>query len=155
MNQSDEQFERYQILVEKFELPERDFYPNLSVCSLSTQQEYNQVLGLFLKIFPDEVDSQKASELQEFQISKLEGNLVAKIEEKVVGFLISGIINQVGYISYLGVDEHYRGCGVATALLQEFKEFLNHNQIKKVRCTIRKDNKKTLGYIKYLGFQLL
>jgi ribosomal protein S18 acetylase RimI-like enzyme len=150
-----DQFERYQIRVAQLRLPERDLHPDLTVCCLSKKMEYNRVLNLFLKIFPDEIDSQKAAELQELPVSGYEGNFLAKIGDKIIGFLISGIINQVGYIAYLGVEQVYRSRGVATALLQHFQAYLKERDVKKIRCTIRKDNQKTLGYIKYLGFELL
>ncbi len=150
-----DQFERYQIHIVQLKLPERELQPDLTVCCLSTKVEYNRVLNLFLKIFPNEIDSQKAAELQELGVSSYEGNFLAKIGDIIIGFLISGIINQVGYIAYLGVEESYRSRGVATALLQQFQAYLMEHNVGKIRCTIRKDNQKTLGYIKYLGFKLL
>jgi ribosomal protein S18 acetylase RimI-like enzyme len=150
-----DQFERYQIRVVQLQLPERELQPDLTVCCLSTKVEYNRVLNLFLKIFPNEIDTQKADELQELPVSGYEGNFLAKIGDMIIGFLISGIINHVGYIAYLGVEEAYRSSGVATALLQQFQAYLKERDVEKIRCTIRKDNQKTLGYIKYLGFELL
>lgn len=148
-------FNHYQILVEKLYLPDQKSPENLNVCSLSGRSDYNKVLSLFLKIFPDEIDSEKAVELRELQVSEIEGYFLAKIREEIIGFLITGIIKQVVYISYLGVIEQYRSRGVATALLKRFKSYLEQKNVKEIRCTIRKDNKKTVGYIKYLGFQLL
>jgi len=151
----DEFFERYQILIDRLNLPDRVLPKVLTICQLSDRNEYERVLSLFLKLFPDEIDSEKASELRQLQIPQFEGNFIAKINQEIVGFLISGIINQVGYISYLGVKASLRSQGIATGLLREFKAYLNKNNVKKIRCTIRKDNKKTLGYIHFLGFKQL
>jgi ribosomal protein S18 acetylase RimI-like enzyme len=148
-------FEHYQILVEKLNLPARDPIENLTICHLSGEPDYQKVLSLFLKIFPDEIDSEKASELRDLNVSEVESNFLAKINEEIIGFLISGIINKVGYISYLGIDTSHRSQGIATALLKQFKIYLEQKNVKKIRCTIRKDNKKTLGYIHFLGFRLL
>ncbi len=148
-------FNHYQILISKLVLPERQFPADIVVGCVRGQREYEIVLALFQKIFPDEIDTEKAAELHDLKVQSVEGHFIAKIDQKIVGFLITGIVNQVSYISYLGVLQDYRGQGVATALLQEYKAYLNEKNVEKIRCTIRKDNKKTLGYIQYLGFQLL
>ena len=122
---------------------------------MANKSEYGEVLARFLEIFPGEIDTSKAMELQQMSVPQFEGIFLAKLDQKIIGFLVSGIINQVSYISYLGVLARYRGQGVATALLEKYKSYLMQCGILKVRCTIRKDNKKTLGYIHYLGFRLL
>lgn len=89
------------------------------------------------------------------QITESEGTFLAKLGQEIIGFLVTGIINQVGYISYIGVLEEFRSRGIATALLKRFKEYLQAENVEKIRCKIRKDNQKTLGYIYYLGFKKL
>ncbi|MHA1648700.1 MAG: GNAT family N-acetyltransferase [Candidatus Helarchaeota archaeon] len=146
-------YEKYQIPIERLKLPSQHKpLKNLTICGLTERSEFQAVLRLFFKIFPDELDSEKAAELQDMQISQYEGSFVAKIHDKIIGFLISGIINNTGYISYLGVEEAYRGKGVGTALLREFKKYLKEKKIEYIKCTIRKDNEKTLNYIHSLGF---
>ena len=148
-------YKPYEILTDKVNLPDRLLPKNIEISTVSNRSDLNKLLDLFLKIFPDEIDSEKAMQLRALQIPKYDGCFIARIYDKIIGFLIAGITNQVGYISYLGVEDRYRGQGVATALLKHLKLYLKQNGVQKLRCTIRKDNKKTLGYIDFLGFQLL
>ncbi|NVM53366.1 MAG: GNAT family N-acetyltransferase [Candidatus Helarchaeota archaeon] len=150
----DEDYNQFQILIDQINLPERNLQDNITICNVSGKDDYHKVLDLFLMIFPDEIDSGKARDLREVQVEEYEGIFLAKLNDEIIGFLASGIYNQVGYITYLGVLEKFRSQGIATALLKRFKLYLNEKKVQKIRCKISKDNKKTLGYVHYLGFQL-
>jgi ribosomal protein S18 acetylase RimI-like enzyme len=146
-------YNQYHINIEELNLPDQNLPERVSVCNLSEKSEFNRVLSLFLRIFPDEIDSEKADDLQNIPISQSEGIFIAKLDQLIIGFLITGVINQVGYISYIGVLEQYRSSGVATALLEQFKSYLCRINVDKIRCKVKKDNFKTLGYIEFLGFK--
>lgn len=150
-----DEYHQFQIRVSQLNLPERTLSDSVVISNISGREDYHKLVDLFLKIFPDEIDSEKATDFRELQILETEGNFLAKSGQELIGFLITGIINQVGYISYIGVLDEFRSQGIATALLKGFKSHLNEKMVEKVRCKIKKDNKKTLEYIIYLGFQRL
>ena len=141
----------------RLNLPVQNISTEITIHSVTEKEEYNQLLDLFFGIFPDEIDSEKGMDLRDLPVDSIkgEGIYLAKLDQKSVGFLVTGIINKVGYISYIGVVEKYRSQGIATALLKRFKQYLNDNNVEKVRCKVNETNKKTLGYIKYLGFKKL
>lgn len=148
-------YEQFQILMNDLNLPEQNIPSDITIISVSGRDDYNKLLDLFFKIFPDEVDSEKGMDLRDLPVQYLagEGIYLAILNQEPVGFLVTGIINQVGYISYIGVLHNFQSRGIATALLKRFKQYLNENSVEKIRCKIREDNKKTLGYISYLGFK--
>jgi len=146
-------YSQYQITLYELNLPDQNLPDRVSICNLTSKSEFNRILNLFLKIFPDEIDSEKANDLQNIPISESEGIFIAKLDQLIIGFLITGVINQVGYISYIGVLDQYRSSGVATAMLKQFKSYLDEKKVTKVRCKVKKDNFKTLGYIEFLGFK--
>jgi len=148
---------QFQILISQLNLPKQHDLLEVKIHSVSGREDFNSLLNLFFRIFPDEIDSEKGRELQAFPVAKIQGEgiYLARVDHKPVGFLLTGIINRVSYISYLGVLLEYRSRGVATALLKRFVDYLHANRIEKIRCKVRKDNTKTLEYIKYLGFNKL
>jgi ribosomal protein S18 acetylase RimI-like enzyme len=150
-----DKYNRYQISVSAINLPERFPPERVMICTLTSQMDYKKVLSLFLQIFPNEVDLDKVLQLHELPRPLFEGAFIAKIEQEIIGFLISGQSNQIAYIMYLGVIEQYQSQGIATALLEQLKSYLKAKNIQIIRCSIRKDNVKTINYIKYLGFHLM
>lgn len=148
-------YEKYEVLVKRINLPNRNLPNNIVVCNLSGKSDFNIFFDLFLKIFPDEIDTEKAMTFREFKDTEFEGIFIAKLNQDIIGFLITGISDLIAYILYIGVLEEYRGLGISTALLKKFLLYLKIKKIQKIQCKIRKDNRKTLGYIKYLGFNLL
>lgn len=151
----DDAYLQFEIKVAQLELPERPQIPEIRICEVCTREEFHLLLDLFIKIFPDEMDSEKGLDLREIHIQPVvgEGIYLARLDQRVVGFLVTSIIRNASYISYLGVLQEYRSRGVATALLQRLKQYLHEKNIKTIRCKINKDNRKTIGYISYLGFQ--
>jgi ribosomal protein S18 acetylase RimI-like enzyme len=146
----------FQALLEEFNLPEQgSVLKGLEISRLPSRSEYNLLQNLFLEIFPDEFNFEKAKILQDLQVWQLVTIFIVRIKNQIIGFLITKIIEGIGYIFYLGILDEYRSQGVATALLNEFKVYLKEKQISKVQCKIRKDNEKVLHYIETLGFHLI
>ena len=148
-------YDRYQISAAALKLPDRHPPAEITISTLIDPRDYRKVLSLFLQIFPDEVDSDKALQLHELPQPHFEGMFLAKIQQQIIGFLITALSNQIAYISYLGIIQPYQHKAVATALLRRFVLYLKEQNIHAIRCSIKKDNLKTIGYINYLGFQLI
>ena len=148
-------YSRYQISAAALKLPDRHPPVEVVISTLKDPKDYQRVLTLFLQIFPDEVDSDKAMQLHELPQPQFEGLFLAKMQQQIIGFLITALSNQIAYISYLGIVQQYQHKAVATALLRRFAIYLEAQNIHTIRCSIKKDNLKTIGYINYLGFQLI
>ena len=151
-----ETYLNYEIVVDQLELPIRTYPHNLEIGTISNSTEYSKLLDIFLDIFPNSINSEKEGELRSFRNPNWEGTYIAKIDSKIIGFLITGIIpfiNPTAYILYLGVLKRYRSKGIATYLLNELKKVLKKKGIKKIQARIRNDNYIVLNYIKYLGFK--
>ena len=146
-------YKPYEILTDKVNLPDRLLPKNIEISTVSNRSDLNKLLDLFLKIFPDEIDSEKEMNIRDFREAEFDGLFIAKLKQNIIGFLISGISGKEGYILYIGVLKEYRSQGIATNLLNDFSNYLKVKNIQKIKCSINKENKKTLSYIKFLGFK--
>lgn len=100
------------------------------------------------------------------EMSRDENNyiLVARIEDKVVGFACLGIINneqkgykvkRVGYIYNLGVDEEFRRTGVGRKLVESAIDYFKTNECEAVDLNVFWFNSEALEFYKKLGFEVL
>jgi len=147
------QYKKYEISVDKLNLPVRKLPTNMTISNLRGKSNFNKLLNLFLNIFPDEIDSEKEMQLRDFREQNFNGLFIAEFNQEIIGFLISGISGVTGYILYIGVLNEYRSLGIATNLLNRFISYLNQKKVQNIQCNIREDNKKTLSYVTYLGFK--
>ncbi|MHA1271525.1 MAG: GNAT family N-acetyltransferase [Candidatus Helarchaeota archaeon] len=144
----------FEILVDQLNLPNHIPIPNLRILKNNFNQ--NELMDLFIEIFPNEIGSEKENQLRSIKNDKFEGTYVAVINNKIIGFLITAILTILepeAYILYLGVLKKFRSKGIATALLQKFKEDLIHKEIPKIQAKVKKNNYLVLKYIKFLGFK--
>lgn len=148
-----DKYGRYQINIAALKLPDRQPPAEIMISTLKDPKDYQKVLSLFLQLFPDEVDSDKAMQLRELPQPHFEGMFLAKVKQQVIGFLLTALSDQIAYISYLGIVPQYQHKAVATALLRCFAGYLQEQNIHTIRCSIKNDNLKTIGYVTYLGFQ--
>ncbi|MHA1310326.1 MAG: GNAT family N-acetyltransferase [Candidatus Helarchaeota archaeon] len=148
----------FEIDVNKLKLPDHPPIPNLKIVIFDETYSPNNLIDIFVKIFPDEINSEKENEFRHSKRKKYEGTYIALINEKIIGFLITGILtfnDPLGYILYLGVLKNFRSKGIATELLKRFKLDLNKKGVSKIQARIKKDNFLVLKYINYLGFKQL
>jgi ribosomal protein S18 acetylase RimI-like enzyme len=151
-----ENYLTFEVKVKEFNLPAQKEVDNLTINKVKTKYEYNDLLDLFNQIFPDEIDTEKEGELRSQKNSEYKGTYVAKINDTIVGFLMTGILDftdPVAYILYLGVSDEYRSKAIATNMLYRFKNDLIEKEIPKIQARISKNNKLVLSYIKFLGFR--
>ncbi|MBD3227961.1 MAG: GNAT family N-acetyltransferase [Candidatus Lokiarchaeota archaeon] len=142
--------------VNELDLPEVQPDPDVTIDMVSNSTEYNELLDIFKEIFPSDINSEKEGELRSRREYNYKGVYIAKLNDEIIGFLMTGIMNftgLIGYILYLGVLKEYRSKGIATLLLNRFKEKLKEKNIPKIQAKIRKDNQLVLNYIKFLGFK--
>lgn len=151
-----ENYLNLEVKVNEFNLPKQKQIDNLTISKIKTRSDYNDLLDIFNQIFPDEIDTEKEGELRSQKDLEYKGTYIAKINETIVGFLMTGILDftdPVAYILYLGVSNEYRSKGIATNMLYRFKNDLIEKNIPKIQARINKNNKLVLSYIKFLGFK--
>jgi ribosomal protein S18 acetylase RimI-like enzyme len=84
--------------------------------------------------------------------------MVAELDGKVVGFMISYIltlgfgIEKSAWIATLGVDPQYMGQGIGANMAREILKFYKSEGISNVYTSVRWDSTDLLSFFKTLGF---
>jgi ribosomal protein S18 acetylase RimI-like enzyme len=85
-------------------------------------------------------------------------NLVAEMDGKVVGYMISYItdgsfgVDRCAWIALFGVYPRLMGQGIGKALADEIFAYFKEKGVKEVFTTVRWDSTDLLSYFKTLGF---
>jgi N-acetylglutamate synthase-like GNAT family acetyltransferase len=85
-------------------------------------------------------------------------NLVAEMDGKVVGYMISYItsgsfgVDRCAWIALFGVYPKLMGQGIGKALAEEVFAYFKEKGVKEVFTTVRWDSTDLLSYFKTLGF---
>jgi predicted N-acetyltransferase YhbS len=85
-------------------------------------------------------------------------NLVAEMDGKVVGYMISYItsgsfgVDRCAWIAMFGVYPKLMGQGIGKALAEEIFGFFKENGVTEVFTTVRWDSTDLLSFFKTLGF---
>lgn len=85
-------------------------------------------------------------------------NLVAEMDGKVVGYMISYItsgsfgVDRCAWIAMFGVYPKLMGQGIGKALAEEIFAYFKENGVKEVFTTVRWDSTDLLSFFKTLGF---
>ena len=144
----------FQISVDEFNLPQQIPRDDLKVTRLFDKAEFDFLRKTFIEVFPEEIEVGKARVFRDLAIWQFLTIYVVKKKNSYIGFLITGIIEEAAYIFYLGVLAEYRSHGVATKLLEYYKNYLKERNIDEIQWKIKKDNFQCLEYVKRLGFEL-
>jgi ribosomal protein S18 acetylase RimI-like enzyme len=87
-----------------------------------------------------------------------DASVVAEIDDRVVGFMISYIlpggfgIEQSAWIATLGVDPKHMGQGIGKRLAEEIFSVYTEKGIKDIYTSVRWDSVDLLSFFKTLGF---
>ncbi|MCB4203979.1 GNAT family N-acetyltransferase [Deferribacterales bacterium Es71-Z0220] len=96
------------------------------------------------------------SEVTEFFVNNRESCFVAECEGKIVGFILSYVVNKAriryGYLVWLCVDSDYEAKGVASQLFDEFKTYMKDKGIKNLFVDVEKSNQRALNFFRRKGF---
>lgn len=81
--------------------------------------------------------------------------LVAEIDKKIVGFLLSEIydLTKLSVLTYLVVKPKYRNYKIGTKLIDSYLKELKKRKIKLVSLFAPKSNKKSLNFYEKAGFK--
>lgn len=81
--------------------------------------------------------------------------LLARDQERVVGFCVSKYDDGVIWLSWFGAEAESRGKGVGCALLEALAATLEARRAHKVWCDTRTENVESEGVLKRMGFRKL
>ena len=80
---------------------------------------------------------------------------VAKINNKIAGYLCANLIIDEGHILNLAVHPEYRGQGVASFMIGEMVEIMKDNSCRSVFLEVRASNEGARTIYEKFGFTLL
>ena len=118
-------------------------------------QQLNQLYEIEMECFKEEAFKKQhiASLLTNYNSI----SLVAKINDRIVGFIL-GIIHfernyLIGHILTIDVSPQYRRRGVAQSLLREIEKIFREKGVKSCRLEVREDNIAALRLYQKLGYK--
>lgn len=85
--------------------------------------------------------------------------LVAEKDDRVIGLIDGYLVDSdcyrenVGYLDHLCVDKKYRGQGVATMLIEKFKEKMKKRNVSYIKLNAFSTNFSATNLYKKLGFE--
>jgi len=107
-------------------------------------------------IFPNLFRTWDEYEVLDFFSAESEFCLVGTYKNKVVGFLLSTIIEKksrkYGYLVWFGVDDTVRRKGVASKLFDKMKRIMRKNGANMIIIDTQADNKEALEFFRKKGF---
>jgi ribosomal protein S18 acetylase RimI-like enzyme len=107
-------------------------------------------------MFPNMFRTWDEFEVIDFFSSESEFCLVATRREKIVGFLLSTIIEKTsrkyGYLVWFGVDRPVRRKGVASKLFDKMKRIMEKNDVNMIIIDTQADNTEALEFFRKKGF---
>ena len=114
-------------------------------------EEMEEVYNLAKKYLKEEYTFDLLLKLWSFSPN---GFLVAKENEKIVGFIVGAKIDATTLrILMLAVDKNYRRRGIATSLLKKLQ--FNFPEIRKITLETRIDNNAAIQFYKKHGFKIV
>jgi len=78
---------------------------------------------------------------------------IAEYSGNAVGFLITKVTQDFGYVGEMGVTPPHRRKGIAQALLHEFASFLKEKGIQMIKLDVNVKNTPAIGLYKSCGFK--
>lgn len=118
--------------------------------------EYNNYDSTLKLGWPFEKDG------EEYFINRIKNNLifVAEINGKIVGYLAGSILEEISYtietfaeLDNMCIDTNYRGYGIGSKLIDEFKNYCKNLGIENIKVTAYAQNKQAINFYMKNGFQ--
>lgn len=142
------------INIRKANLNDLIYIQNLN--NLLFDLEYNNYDSTLKLGWPFEKDG------EEYFIDKIKNNLifVAEINGKIVGYLACSILEEISYsietfaeLENMYIDTNYRGYGIGSKLIDEFKNYCKNIGIENIKVTAYSENKQAINFYMKNGFQ--
>lgn len=133
-----------------------DLNPVLELNNSLFELEYNNYDDTLKKGWSFESDGK---EYFEYMI-KNEVVFVAEIDGKIVGYLAGSICKQMSYITEsfaeldnMCINDKYRGIGIGTLLINEFKKYCLEYNIQNIKVTASAKNIRAIKFYEKNGFE--
>lgn len=81
--------------------------------------------------------------------------LVAKLDDKIVGFISMYHAADEGYICNIAVEKNFRKCGIGTCLINEAVAHSKNKNLKFLTLEVRESNMGAIKFYEKLGFTKL
>ena len=82
--------------------------------------------------------------------------IVYTVNDRIVGFIVGSKFSRTeARILLLAVDASFRRKGIGMALMNNFVEVCNHENLLSVRLEVRTDNDQAIGFYKAFGFSII
>jgi ribosomal-protein-alanine N-acetyltransferase len=94
----------------------------------------------------------KKTFLMWYNVAK-EGFFVARIDKKIVGYIIGYKNGKTGVLVSIATHPEFRGKGIGTKLWERLVQFFNESGVKKVKLQVRKSNFVAQKFYENLGFK--
>jgi len=130
---------------------------NISIRALK-KEDAEEIVRIHAAITKEQVQSDFRRVIEEHVQRGGNTSLVAEVQNRVVGYMISYIlsggfgIEKSAWIALLGVDPKYMGKGIGKMLAQEIFRFCDQKGIKNIFTSVRWDSADMLSFFKTLGF---
>lgn len=130
---------------------------NVSVRALK-KEDAEEIIRIHAAITKEAVQSDFKRVIEEHVKGGGNTSLVAEIQDRVVGYMITYIlsggfgIEKSAWIALLGVDPKYMGRGIGKRLAQEVFAFCEKKGIKNIFTSVGWDSADLLSFFKTLGF---
>ena len=85
----------------------------------------------------------------------IDSNWIVKIDDFIVGFLISFLSKEIPYISVVAVRKSSQGLGIASKLIEECISYWKLKKFNEVRIHVDHDRKKTRNLYEKLSFKVI
>ncbi|RLF88826.1 ribosomal-protein-alanine N-acetyltransferase [Thermococci archaeon] len=93
--------------------------------------------------------------LYQLYFSFPEGFLVAELEGRIVGYVITRMRSRTeGHVVAIAVDPEYRGRGIGKSLVLRAMKILREKGSRRVRLEVRVSNEVAISLYKSLGFEI-
>ena len=130
---------------------------NISVRALK-KEDAEEIIRIHAAITKGPVESDFKRVIEEHVQRGGNTSLVAEIQGRVVGYMITYIlsggfgIEKSAWIALLGVDPKFMGRGIGMRLAREVFTFCDKKGIKNIFTSVRWDSADMLSFFKTLGF---
>ena len=101
------------------------------------------------------IDPWPASRFKYYAQHQSEGFIVAEINEKVTGYVVSGITDKKGKIASIAVDSKYRREGVGQQLAAYILNYFKKEEIKQVQVEVRTNNECSIRFFQSFHFEIV
>lgn len=120
--------------------------------------DWEEIGNIYKAITQQAVQSEFKRIVEKSAQSETDASFVAEIDGLVVGYMIGLVLNggfgihKSTWITMLGVNPQYMGCGVGASLAKAIFEFSQKRGIKNIYTSVRWDSSDLLSFFKTLNF---